>query len=109
MIMKFPPLITQELSFAYAVLQDRRKKPLIPHWVAYVNSGFSVVYCFSIGVPMVKRGAFAYNGALGFWVPAVAGAANYVLIPVYLYKAVEINDLPADGGSHGVDVTEIEN
>jgi hypothetical protein len=48
---------------------------------------------------MVKSGPVAWNGALAFWVVAVAGFAEYVLISVFLWKAVGRTDIPADGES----------
>lgn len=97
MIFAFPALFVQDICFSYAILQDRRERPLFPRWLAYTSTGLSMFYWLAFGVPIVKSGAMAWNGALGFWVPAVAGFASVGLISVYVYKAVGRNDLLADG------------
>jgi len=98
-VMAVIPFIVQDFAFSYAVLQDRREKPLVPRWMAWVSFVLSMFYWLALGVPMVKSGPMAWNGALAFWVTAVAGFAEYTLISVFMWNAVGRSDIAADGES----------
>ncbi|EHB55610.1 hypothetical protein MycrhDRAFT_2804 [Mycolicibacterium rhodesiae JS60] len=62
----------QMLSIGAAVLIDRSAAPLIPHWVGYLNL-WAAAGVFPAGlVPFFREGPFAWNGAIGIYLPLVA-------------------------------------
>jgi hypothetical protein len=85
--MGFPPFIGQDLMISCAILSDKRPEPLIPHWVAWVMSAFTLTLYPALGVHCVKSGAVAWNGALGFWLGAVGFGGQVGLLVMYLLKA----------------------
>lgn len=91
--MGFPPFIGQDLMISYAILSDKRKEPLIPHWVAWTMSGLTLSLWPALGVHCVKSGAAAWNGALGFWVGAVGFGGQIGLLVLFLLKAHAKPDL----------------
>lgn len=86
--MAVPPFITQDLAISYGILSDRRPEPLLPHWVAWVNTGLVLGYLPVFGVHCVYRGVLAWNGALNFWVVLVCFGGVVFLQVIYFLKAV---------------------
>jgi len=76
--------------------------------VAYVSSGLTFFYWPFVGIPIVKGGPVAWNGAWSFWVANAAGFGNIGLISIYLYKAVGRNDIAVDGESCDVDGSVVD-
>lgn len=68
----YPPALVQNLATGLCILGDRSATPVYPRWVGFMN--FWLVVCYLVGalLPFFKRGPFAWNGLIGFWVAAVA-------------------------------------
>lgn len=105
LILDIPAFAVQELAFSYAVIQDRRPRPLFPRWVAYSTAISTIVYWPALGVPFVYNGALCWNGVVGFWLPTIVAVFSICNISIHLFKAVCRSDLPADGET-GVEVVE---
>ena len=73
-IMPAQSLLPQLVALALAILRDRSARPVFPRWVAYVN--FWVAILFQPGMLMIlfKRGPFAWDGLLAFWLPFIVFA-----------------------------------
>jgi hypothetical protein len=67
----YPPALLQNIVIGACVLSDRRKDPVFPRWIGFVN--FWIAICYTVGalIPFFKTGPFAWNGLFGFWVAAV--------------------------------------
>lgn len=90
--MGWPPFVAQDLAISVGILGDKRQNPLIPHWVAWVNTSMILGLFPALGVHCVYHGAVAWNGALTFWVGAAAFGNQVGLLVMYLMKAVGRRD-----------------
>lgn len=95
--MLFPPFMAQDLAVSCAILSDRRKTPLIPHWVAYVMSALTLTIYPAMGVHCVHGGPIAWNGAVGFWLGAAGFGLQVGLLVFFLMKVVGLPDEKFDG------------
>lgn len=86
-MMSFPPFVAQDFMISYAVLSDRRPRPLIPRWAAWAMSGLAITVYPAIAVHCVKSGPFAWNGALSFWVGMAGGSVQLGILVFFLWKA----------------------
>jgi hypothetical protein len=66
------PGTVQMLSTAIPVLADRNVDPIFPRWVGYANIWTAILATPGCMVTVFKRGPFAWNGAISFWVAAFA-------------------------------------
>lgn len=87
--MPFAPFIVQGWAFAGAIFLDQRVKPLFPPLVAWVNFVSPILLGSGIAMHCVKRGPFAWNGALTFWLTAVVFGIQSVVNIFYTLKAIE--------------------
>jgi hypothetical protein len=93
LVLPWPPFMMQNFAFAFAILSDRRREPLFPRWLAYVNVWAPIVFTPAVLLPFFKSGPFAWNGIFVLWVPATVFVLQFVANTVMLLKAV---DLPED-------------
>lgn len=61
--------------FGATILGDGRKVPVLPRWLGYFQFWICVLTLPALIVGLFKSGPFAWNGALGFWLPTVAFGA----------------------------------
>jgi hypothetical protein len=66
------PGTVQILATAVPVLADRSADPIFPRWVGYANLWAAILVTPGCMVTVFKRGPFAWNGAISFWVAAIA-------------------------------------
>lgn len=78
-IMTWPTFLLQDFIYGYAILMDDRENAPLPKWLALINLVLPFGYCFSIGIHCVYDGPAAWNGAIGFWTPAVIGGILFGL------------------------------
>lgn len=71
LVMPWPPFLTQNWAFAYAILTDERERPLFPRWLAYLNLWAPLVFSPSILLPFFKSGPFSWAGIFVIWIPAI--------------------------------------
>jgi hypothetical protein len=103
--MPFPPFVAQDFLVSYGIFSDKRSHPLIPHWVAWVNTAITFTFYPAFGVHCVKSGPIAWNGALTFWLGAVGLGVQIGLLVFYLLKAVTRADDGLPSGSDSNDTT----
>ncbi|ALG15273.1 hypothetical protein AOZ06_34430 [Kibdelosporangium phytohabitans] len=48
-----------------------RENPVIPRWFGYVSLWAAILYIPELLVFFLKQGPFAWDGLVGFWIPAV--------------------------------------
>ncbi|KAJ5673958.1 hypothetical protein N7462_009397 [Penicillium macrosclerotiorum] len=85
--MAWPPFIAQDLAISWAILSDRRPKPLFPRWLAYTTTGLTIGLYPALGVHCVHSGVLAWNGALTFWVGMACAFFQMNLLVFYLMRA----------------------
>jgi len=86
----------QDFAFSYAILLDRREKPLYPRWLAFVTTGLTLTFWPALGVHCVHRGAVAWNGGLAFWGAGVGGGAQNIIMAIFTWMAIDRTDLPSE-------------
>ena len=68
----FPPGVLQNLALGICILSDKSDKPVYPRWFAYVCFWAAAGFLPTALLPFFHGGPFAWNGAIGFWIPATA-------------------------------------
>ncbi len=66
------PGSVQMVAVGFAVLGDDRADPVYPRWVGYLDIWAGILASPGTLIALFKLGPFAWNGALAFWVAAVA-------------------------------------
>jgi hypothetical protein len=84
--------ITQYVVFAVAIFLDKRG--IFPKWLGYVTIWNLVTELVAAPVWIFKRGAYAWNGVLSFYLGVVIFVVWIVALITYLKKA--INKQPLD-------------
>lgn len=86
----------QVAFFGAAILADGRKPPVLPRWLGYLQLWVCVLSLPALIVPLFKTGPFAWNGALGFWLPTFAFGAWMAGTVWAMLDAVKRNVLAAE-------------
>lgn len=74
---------------AYAILVlSPRRDPLVPRWFGYLNLWCAILYLPELLVFFFHTGPFAWNGVVGFWIPAVLFFIYFATTPVILVPVV---------------------
>jgi hypothetical protein len=66
-----PPATVQLVAIGFAILGDKNPQPVFPRWVAFGTFWTAILILPGAVVVMFLRGPFAWNGILGFWIPAI--------------------------------------
>lgn len=64
------PGLVQPVAIGFAIIFDRSIQPLFPRWLAFLNFWFGSMFAGGMLNPLFKRGPFAWDGVIAFWVPA---------------------------------------
>lgn len=68
----FPPGLLQNVALGICILSDKSQKPVYPRWLAYVCFWAATGFLPTALLPFFHDGPFAWNGIIGFWIPALA-------------------------------------
>ena len=69
-VMPFCLIVVQALTVAAVVFSDKRKPPVFPRWVGYLNVWCALLYVPGGACTFFKVGPLAWNGLFTFWIPA---------------------------------------
>ncbi|WP_182379335.1 hypothetical protein [Nocardioides sp. WS12] len=93
-------LFIQMVAIGWAILIDDREDPVLPRWVGYLSL-WAAAGVFPAGlVPFFWDGPFAWNGAIGFYLPLVAFCCWMLSTSWAVFVAVKKQ--VADGTEPGV-------
>jgi hypothetical protein len=84
----FSPGVLQSICFAICALNDHREKPVFPRWSAYFNLWVALLFMPGALVIVFKNGLFAWNGLMGWWVPAVVFGSWFLVMWFILRQAI---------------------
>ena len=85
-----PMFIMVWIIIAYATLVvSPRENPIIPRWFGYLNLWTAILYIPELLIYFFKTGPFAWDGIVGFWIPAVLFAIFFISTPFVLVPAVK--------------------
>ncbi|MEV6313772.1 hypothetical protein [Streptomyces sp. NPDC051776] len=80
-----PMFLMVWLLSAYAFLvMNPRENPMVPRWFGYVNLWIGILYLPELLVFFFKSGPFAWDGVVGFWIPAILFIAYFFITPFIL-------------------------
>ncbi|MFD6108155.1 hypothetical protein ACFWFQ_36500, partial [Nocardia salmonicida] len=85
-----PMFVLVWVLIAYGVLvMSPREDPIAPRWFGYLNLWIAVLYLPELLVFFFHDGPFAWNGLIGFWIPAVLFIVFFVVSPLVLVPIVD--------------------
>src|SRR5262245_17876517 len=88
----------QSLVIGIAVLRDRRAEPILPRWYGYFNLWVATLFIPGGLIYFFKSGAFAWNGAFAFWLPATVFGTWFMVSGLLFRKLTneESDEEPAE-------------
>ncbi|KAK5129079.1 hypothetical protein LTR08_003923 [Meristemomyces frigidus] len=99
----WPTFWIQSWTIAWAAFSDNSQNPLFPKTAALVNFCAPLTYFSFCGIQIQYTGPYAWNGALTFWLPAIAFGAQIGMDCYYMFK--NIKNMPnEDRRSSGIPV-----
>ncbi len=87
LILPWPPIIGQLVALSVATFADRRPRPVFPRWSAYMNLWIAVLLTPASLIVFFESGPFAWNGLLGFWIPAAVFGSWYPVMTWLVLRA----------------------
>lgn len=85
-----PMFIMSWAVIAYAVLVvSSRDKPILPRWFGYFCLWTTVLYIPELLIFFFKTGPFAWDGIVGFWIPAFLFSVYYTATAFAFVPAVK--------------------
>lgn len=86
--MTFAPFVSQGLAIAAAIFGDRGAVPVFPRWAAYLNVWTVVLFLPAGIIVFFKKGPFAWDGLVTFWVPVTVFFFWFLLMLPLVFKAI---------------------
>lgn len=75
---------------AYGILVlSPRENPIIPRWFGYLCLWTAILYIPELLIYFFKLGPFAWDGIIGFWIPAILFIVFFLASPFVLVPAVK--------------------
>ncbi len=85
-----PMFIMGWVVTAYAALvASPRENPILPRWFGYLNLWIAILYIPELLIFLFKTGPFAWDGVIGFWIPAILFTVYWWVTPFVLVRAVK--------------------
>lgn len=106
-VMPFTTFVSANFAFSYAILMDKRPRPLFPHWFAYFSSIWPFGFWGALGMHCVYGGAWAWDGGYTFWFGAVAVGIGTASTVYFLLRAINTTDEECENGSATVQSTNL--
>lgn len=66
-----------------------RENPIIPRWFGYLSLWTAILYIPELLIYFFKVGPFAWDGIIGFWIPAILFIVFFLATPFVLVPAVK--------------------
>ncbi|SMQ49380.1 unnamed protein product [Zymoseptoria tritici ST99CH_3D7] len=96
----WPTFWIQSWTIAWAAFSDNSQAPMFPKTAALINFCVPLTYFSFFGIHIEHSGPYAWNGALTFWLPAVAFGLQVGTDCYYMHKNI--------GRKSGAAATELE-
>ena len=87
-VMVFPAYTLQMLCIALAGFMDRSPSPTWPRWASYLNLWVGLSGAGGALAVFFKKGPFAWNGLIGFWLPVTVFALWLCVTTALLVGAI---------------------
>lgn len=76
------------MAFAILVIDDKQN-PVLPRWFGYLNLWTAILYLPELLIYFFKTGPFAWDGIVGFWLPALLLILYFNVTPFVLVPALK--------------------
>lgn len=90
----YPPGLMQSLAIGICILTDKNEIKVYPRWVGFANLWISALYLPGGLAPFFHGGPFAWNGAITFWMVAVAFFSYILMMWWMTVKAIKQSPEP---------------
>lgn len=88
LILPWPPIIGQLLALAVCAFNDRGERPVLPRWTGYYQLWNAVLLTPASLIVFFDDGPFAWDGILGFYIPAAVFGSWYLVMTWVLLRAI---------------------
>lgn len=95
-VMPFVLAFVQNLALGFAVISDKRPRPVFPRWLGYFNFWIALLFVPGCLITFFKTGPFAWNGVIAFWVPAAIFGPWFFIVATYVIKAARQQAIDGD-------------
>lgn len=95
--MFIPIFSIQYLCMALAGFMDIRERPLWPRWAAWLNLWVAVTGAGGVLAVFFKKGPFAWNGIIGFWIPVIVFVIAMCVTAYLLHRRHRLEETQAAG------------
>ena len=89
----------QMIALGMAFIQDPRREPLIPKWMAWYGIWVGVSFVAELLMPYFKGGIFARQGTLNFWIEFFVWFFWIVGLTTYMVSALRRLEAEARGAT----------
>ncbi|KAI8937413.1 hypothetical protein NX059_005138 [Plenodomus lindquistii] len=87
-IMPWPTFMIQNFAWSYAIIKDPRPDRPVPRWIAISNIVSPIVFAMASAMHTTKHGAFAWQGAVSFWMVGIFFGVQLFTDSYYMLKIV---------------------
>jgi len=84
--------IVEAIALGLTILNDRREQPVFPRWAGAVSVVAALGNVLGALVVLSKRGPLAWNGLLGFWLPAFLFVAWLIALTWLMLDATDSDE-----------------
>jgi hypothetical protein len=88
-LLDVPPFTLWIGAIGVAILRDKRRVPVFPRWLGYLNLWVAFLVEPAVLIPFFKTGPFAYDGLLALYVPFGSFFAWIVVTTPALIRAIK--------------------
>lgn len=82
----------EALCCGIAIIGNPQATNVYPRWVGFINIWISICMITSSVIPFFKTGPFAWNGLVGWWIPATMFGLWISVMFVMTLKAIDSDD-----------------
>jgi hypothetical protein len=88
-LFSWPPFAVFCALIALAVFTDRSPTPVFPRWVGYYNVWEALFLCPFLLIAFFKTGPFAWDGAIGFYLPTAGFCVWLLVMTGALFRSIK--------------------
>jgi hypothetical protein len=95
--------IPELLLMAYAVYTSTGENRVFPRWLGHLSFVAGLAFIAPMFSNFVMKGALAFNGVLGYWIPVAAFAVWVIAVTVALLQAINQEEAEALADANTLD------
>jgi len=95
------------LVIGWAILSDTGRRPIFPRWAGYYCVWLALVFLPASLAVFIKRGVFAWDGLVVFWLPIVFFGCFLLVFSGLLLKAISRQEAEEAAMTHRLAVSDV--